>query len=337
MPTDIDVYALGPTSDPFTPDPRYGPYTLGICGGSADTHMGSGTFRFDTATGGAEEIVIADVSTGLHEIVLHNVLYAGQSFSENIRGKVAIISLNPAEINQTALNGTTVNQTFEFVSGMDLSGLSVQAYGLSQPWEYVNQTILQGNPYDPMTSSWTREYVISGVGLLEATINSSESVDIDLYLIYDSDDDDIPEIGEIIASSVTPLADEQVSVVLPDDGRYWVFVHGWDVPDESSTFDCTVNILDGTDLIVSDPPAGGIVVDAPCDFTITCAAPDVIGAYSGILFVGPMSAPAALSVPVTIVTTNTLPIPVPALTPPGMMLLVGLLVVAGSVMLRRRE
>ena len=343
VPTDIDVHVLGPTSDPFTPDPRYGPYTLDKYGGSADAYMGSGKFRFDTATGGSEEIIVADVSTGLHEIVLHNVLYAGQSSSENIRGKVATISLDPAEMSQTVPAGTTVSQTFEFVSGMDLSGLSVQAYGLSQPREYVNQTILQDNPYDLMTSSWTREYVMSGAGLLEVSITSSERVDIDIYLIYDSDDDGIPEIGEIIASSVVPLADEQISVVLPDDGRYWVFVHGWCVPDGSSTFDCTVNILDGTDLIVSDPPVGSILADAPCNFSVTCAAPDVIGAYSGILFVGPMSVPAALSVPVTIVTTNTsptpipTPTPIPALTPPGTMLLIGLLAVAGSVMLGRRE
>jgi hypothetical protein len=297
--------------------------------------MGSGKFKFDTTTGGAEEIVIADVSAGLHEIVLHNVLYAGQSFSENLSGKVATISLDPAEMSQTVPAGTTVSQTFEFVSGMDLSRLSVQVYGLSRLQEYVG-TILQDDPYDPMASSWTREYVVSGAGLIEVSTTSSESVDIDLYLIYDFDDDDIPEMGEIIALSTTPSADEHVSVVLPDDGRYWVFVHGWGVPDGASTFDCTVNIIDGTDLIVSDPPAGVMPADTPCDFTVTCEAPDMIGAYSGILFIGPTSAPAALSVPVTIVTTNTPPTPIPALTPPGMMLLIGLLAVAGSVMLRRR-
>ncbi|HIE32052.1 MAG TPA: hypothetical protein EYP67_06700, partial [Methanosarcinales archaeon] len=107
VPTDIDVHVLGPTSDPFTPDPRYGPYTLDLYGGSVDTYMGSGKFRFDTTTDGAEEIIAADVSTGLHEIVLHNVLYAGQSFSEKISGKVATISLNPTEMSQTVPAGTT--------------------------------------------------------------------------------------------------------------------------------------------------------------------------------------------------------------------------------------
>ena len=335
VPTDIDVHVLGPTSDPFTPDPRYGPYTLDIYGSSADTYMGSGKFRFDTTTGGAKEVIIADVSTGLHEIVLHNVLYAGQSFSENIRGKVAAISLGPAEMSRTVPAGTTVSQTFEFVSGMDLSGLRVRAYGLSQPQEYIDQTILQSDPHNPMTSSWTREYVMSGAGLLEVSTTSSESVDMDLYLIYDSNNNGIHEIGEIIASSAAPSADEQVSVVLPDDGRYWVFVHGRGVPDGSSTFDCTVNLIDGTNLIVSDPPVGSILADAPRDFTVTCAAPDMIGAYRGVLFIGPISAPDALRVPVTIVSTNTPPTPIPALTPPGMMLLIGLLAVAGSVMLRR--
>jgi len=303
VPTDIDVHVLGPTSDSFTPDPRYGPYTLDSYGGSADTYMGGGKFRFDTTTGGAEEIVIADVNTGLHEIVLHNVLYAGQSFSENISGKVATISLDPAEMSQTVPAGTTASQKFEFVSGMDLAGLSVQVYGLSQPQEYVDQTILQDDPYNPMTSSWTREYVVSGAGLIEVSTTSSESIDIDLYLIYDSNDDGTPEPGEIIASSTAPAADEYVSAVLPDDGRYWVFVHGWSVPDGQSTFDCTVNVIDGTDLVVSDLPGGAISADTSCDFTITCAAPDMIGEYDGLIFVGPTNAPAALRVPVTITTS----------------------------------
>ncbi|MEA1907061.1 MAG: S8 family serine peptidase [Euryarchaeota archaeon] len=342
VPTDIDVHVLGPTSDSFTPDPRYGPYTLDSYGSSADTYIGDGKFRFDTATGGAEEIISADVSTGLHEIVLHNVLYAGQSFSERISGKVATVSINPAEMHQTVPAMTVGSQTFEFVSGMDLSGLSVQAYGLSPPREYVSQSISQDNPYDPMTSSWTREYTVSGAGLIEVSTTSSESIDIDLYLIHDSNDNDLPEPGEIIASSTTPAADECVSAVLPDDGRYWVFVHGWSVPDEPSTFDCTVNVIDGTDLAVSDLPGGAISADTPCDFTVTYTAPDAASVYDGLIFVGPTNAPAALRVPVTITTTEASPPesdpqPVPTLTPHGIVLMIGLLAVAGSVMLRRRE
>ena len=176
--------------------------------------------------------------------------------------------------------------------------------GMSQPYEYVDQTILQDDPYDPMTSSWTREYVVSGAGLIEVSTTGSEGVDIDLYLLYDSDDDDIPKMGEIIASSTTPYASEQVSVVLPDDGSYWVFVHGWSVPDGQSTFDCTVNVIDGTDLVVSDLPGGAISADTPYDFTVTCAAPDIIGEYDGLIFVGPTNAPAALRVPVTITTST---------------------------------
>ena len=305
VPTDIDVHVLGPTPDLFTPDPRYGPYTLDSYGGSADTYMGSGTFRFDTTTGGAKEIISADVSTGLHEIMLHNVLYAGQSFSEVLSGKVATASINPAEIHQTMPARTLGSQTFEFVSGMSLSGLSVQAYGLSQPREYVDQSILQDDPHDPMTSSWTQEHIVSGAGLIEVLITSSESIDIDLYLIHDSNNNGTPETGEIIASSTTPAADEHVSAILPDDGRYWVFVHGWRVPDEKSTFDCTVNVIDGTDLVVSNLPGGIISADTPHNFTVTYTAPDAVGVYNGLIFLGPTDAPAALRVPVTITTTDT--------------------------------
>lgn len=217
----------------------------------------------------------------------------------------------------------------------------MQAYGLSQPQDYADQTIMQDDPYNPMTSSWTCEYMISGAGLIEVSTTSSESIDIDLYLIHDSDGDGIPEPSEMIASSAAPSADEQVSVILPDDGRYWVFVHGFGIPDGTSTFDCTVNIINGNDLMVSDTPAGAIMADTPCDFTVTYTAPDMVGEYDGMIFIGPTSAPEALSVPVTITTTETQPpippVPVPTLTPHGMVLMIVLLAVAGSVALRRRE
>jgi subtilisin family serine protease len=303
VPTDIDVHLLCPTTDSFTPDSRYGPYTLDWYGGSADTYMGSGKFLFETTTGRAEEMIIAEVSTGLHAIVLHNVLYAGQSFSENVTGKMATIHIDPAEMNQTIPAGTEDNQTFTFISGMDLTGLSVQAYGLSQPQEYINQTILQDDPDDPMTASWTREYNVSNAERIEVSTTSPNNIVLDLYLIYDSNNNNIPESNETIAASTTLYADEDVSVIFPDDGRYWVFVHGWNVPGGSSTFDCTVNILQGTDLVVSNVPTGAIFADTPYNITVTYAAPNIAGKYSGIIFIGPTNVPTALNVPVTITST----------------------------------
>jgi hypothetical protein len=303
VPTDIDVHVLGPRSDPFTPHLRYGPYTLGSYGGSANTYMGSGKFSFDTTTGAAEEIISADVSTGLHEIVLHNVLYAGRSFSENISGRVATISIDPPEMDKVTFVGTGDTQTFNFTSGIELTGLSVQAYGLSQPQEYMNQTILQDDLDDPMTASWVHEYDVSDAGLIEVSTNSLHSgLDIDLFLISDSNGNNIPEANEIIASSTTPHSDEYVSVILPEGGRYWAFVQGWNVPGGSSTFDCTVHIIAGTDLTVSSVPAGAILADQPYNFTVTYTAPEV-GGYDGIIFIGPTNAPVALTVPVTIIST----------------------------------
>jgi subtilisin family serine protease len=298
VPTDIDVYVLGPTSDPFTPHPRYGPYTLGSYGGSD-----SGKFLFDTTTGVAEEMISADLSTGLHEILLHNVLYAGRSFSENISGRVATISIDPPEMDKVTFAGIKDTRTFNFTSGIELTGLSVQAYGLSQPQNYMNKTILQDNPHDPMTASWVHEYDVSDAGLIEVSTTSLNSgLDIDLFLIYDSNNDNIPDSNERIAASTAPYADEHVSVILPDDGRYWVFVHGWSVPEGSSTFDCVVDIIAGTDLTVNGVPTGTILADRPYNFTVAYTAPEV-GDYDGILFIGPTKAPAALTVPVTIIST----------------------------------
>ena len=220
-----------------------------------------------------------------------------------MQGRVATISIDPPEMDKVTFAGIEDTQTFNFTSGIELTGLSVQAYGLSQPQEYMNQTILQDDPDDPMTASWVHEYDISDAGLIEVSTNSIQSgLDIDLFLIYDSNGNYIPEANEIIASSTTPHSEECVSVSLPEDGRYWAFVQGWGVPGGSSTFDCTVNTIAGTDLTVSGVPTGAILANRPYNFTVTYTAPEV-GGYGGIMFIGPTNAPTALKVPVTILST----------------------------------
>jgi hypothetical protein len=80
--TDLDTIILGPETDDASEQKpeHFGPYTLSIIGRSEDTYQGGGVWHFATSTGHNEDVVEAPLSTGLHAVVVHNVLFGGEVF-----------------------------------------------------------------------------------------------------------------------------------------------------------------------------------------------------------------------------------------------------------------
>jgi len=302
LPTDIDAFIYGPEPDVFSsiwPD-RYGPYTLGFKGGSMNTHMGSGIFRFQTSTGGSEEVVSADAVPGLNLIALHNVLYNDQ-FGEPFTGKLGTFSVAPYPVSiSTSTSIGTVMMSVK--STLDLSGLSAMAFGVTKPEYLTNQVIYQDNPADKMTSSWTKQYMLTNAGLLDVYLHVGTN-DLDLYILYDFDNDGVPEANEVIAQSTNSAGiDDFVKILLPPDGTYWVFVHGWSVVPSPSFFDIDINIIQGNMLTVSNVPVGPIPAGTTANFNLNYDLDAIAaGTWYGILFVGPTNAPTAVAVPVKIV------------------------------------
>jgi hypothetical protein len=302
VPTDIDVFLMGPTSDGFSasyPD-RYGPYTLETKGRSADTWIGGGRFTFETATGGAQEIVAADIIPGLWSIGLHNVLNAGLDSMSNISVDIGTIELspNPWDVGVvTDFSKLSGLQTFLTNSTINLPDLDVTAYGVSQPIQLINETIMQDNPADASTSSWSMEIDMVDGGLLEVSTDSFNSIDIDLYVLRDLNANGVPNWGsEVIASSTSPDETESVSIKKPGNGKYWVFVHGWSVGGPSSTFDIDIDAIQGLGLQLSDLPTGPLPAYQPENFNSSYTLPAVDGVYHGIIFAGPSYASEVLSV-----------------------------------------
>ncbi|MFQ6059759.1 MAG: PKD domain-containing protein [Thermoplasmata archaeon] len=302
VPTDVDVFLLGGEIDDFSTNhpERYGPYYMETRGGSEDYWAGAGKFLFNTVTGGPQEIVAADLSPGLWEIVLHNVLNAGRSSIENISVDVGTIEINPNpwEIGLVRDFSRLVGrQQFITNSSLNLPDIEVSSFGVSQPIQFTEETILQDNPSDPSTSSWSYELDIQDGGLLEVYTDSARPIDIDLYLLRDENSNGLPDWGtEIIASSTSPTEKESVSIKRPSNGKYWVFVHGWSIGGFSSTFDISIDAIQGRDIGVSEVPTGPIVAYEPVSFNASYSLPAVDGLYHGIIFAGPSSAPGVLSV-----------------------------------------
>ncbi|HET7091210.1 MAG TPA: S8 family serine peptidase, partial [Anaerolineae bacterium] len=295
-----------------TQDPAYyGPYTEATVGGSANTYLGSGKWVFDTATGGAEEWVVAPIQEGLHIVAEHNVNFSGAKFTVPYTKTVSSINLTPATIEiTTSVNTGAVPITF--TSGLTLpTGLAAAAFGLGAPTVYSAQTVTQDDDQDPSTDTFNTANgftnydftVENGASILAETFNATTS-DIDMYLFYDDAGDGF-QYGDLVASSTTPTSNESVAVVRPGDGNWRLSLHGWDVTG-GGTYNLRLTVVQGFDLSVSGVPTGTVNAGAPVVLTVNYAKIMQPGStYEGLLLLGPSVAPNALAVPVIIHRTGT--------------------------------
>jgi PKD repeat protein len=289
-PTDIDVYLLGGVDDQFSDETpgHFGPHTMAVTGSSADQYIWAGKFRFNTTTGSTQEIIAADLSPGLNEIILHNVLYSGAWFAENVSAEVGTINVTPYPWDVgfiDSMDDLSHTQMFTLLSSFNLTGISAEAIGVYPPMDFPDQLVYQNVPTDKTTSNWSVEFDVSNAQYIKVNTSSEHSMDIDLFLLED-DGDGIPEWGgEQVASSTTPYADEEIIYNLPADGKYWVFVHGWNIPVSPSTFDCFIEVVSGNNMNTTDVPSGPITKDVLVTFNSSVSLPPQAGEHRGIITV----------------------------------------------------
>ncbi|MFQ5909617.1 MAG: S8 family serine peptidase [Thermoplasmata archaeon] len=303
-PTDIDVFLLGNATDEFSDSnpERYGPYSMTVKNTGSSVYVGGGRFQYSTTTGDPYELIAMDLERGLNEIILHNVLNDGSGPWNKIRGDVGILAVTPYPWDLGTLTDFALlngNQTFTIDSTVNFTGVTISAFGVSEPWDYPSQQIFQDNPSDPTSSSWQQEFFVTDGGYIKGVVDSQvQGLDIDLYLFFDSNGNGMPDSpGEIVASSFTYTAHEEILYTFPADGRYWLMVHGWSVPGGLSLFDGYFEVVQGTDLAVSDIPAGPIGSGAKEYFNGSYSLPSSEGDYIGAIFLGPRNDPDAIMIP----------------------------------------
>jgi len=313
--TDIDTVIMGPTQDCYsngvgcsgavTPAPAYyGPYRLGVVGKSPNTNTHDGTWTFDTSTGGPQDLVSAPAKPGLNLIALHNVNFEGTNFSENFSGQVGTITANPNAINIVTASDTG-SFDIQVSSSMGLPDYTTDGFGLGVPQVYADQPIQQDDPNDPTTASYTKTVTLNHAGLLDITTGNTNGSDIDLFLYYDSDGNGT--FDQSMGSSTTSGDVEQVTLQFPADGAYMVAVHGWAVAGGTDTFDLTINAVQGTDITAAAAPAGpfapGSTAILHYTYNLATMSASFVGpgeTASGMITLGPSTAPGALHIPVTI-------------------------------------
>jgi hypothetical protein len=297
--TDIDTLILGPSVNHYqlNDDGPFGaPYILDTVGGSPNTNVGGGVWTFDTASGGAEDLVAAAAQEGLHAILGHQVNWNGTSFAVPFTTQVGSATVNPAAVSQTV---TADSGSFDvtFRSGLDLDGLRAEAFGLSQPVT-TTETAHQDDPNDPASASVKKPFTLNHAA--RVTVTTALTDDLDLFIVHDANGDGTFTAAEIIASSAGADGNESVTIIAPADGNYQAWVQGFSVAG-TPTFPLTIDPIQGVDLVVSGVPAGAVPAGTAVTIHVTFSKPMTAGQdYFGELQLGPPTAPNALRVPITI-------------------------------------
>ena len=107
--------------------------SIDTVGGSQNAYLGSGTWGFNTSTGGAEEIVAAPASQGMHAVVQHGVGFNGDKFNVPFTTTLGSLAVNPTAVTADAAADGTGSFNVVVNSSLALAGLKADAFGLSQP------------------------------------------------------------------------------------------------------------------------------------------------------------------------------------------------------------
>ncbi len=290
MQADNDTQLFGASPDEFSiaKPSVFGPTGLAKTGGSSNTNVTGGIWLPQTNTGTTEEWIAAPLGTGLNQIILHNVVWPGQTDTLPILGEAGMASVAPSALTlvDSADSGA---EAIDFATTMQLNGASAKAYGLSKRLEGA-YTIQQD-------ATWTQDFALTDAAFLEVQTWCADS-DIDLY-VYDG-------VGDLIAGSESSSGDEYVRIDLPADDTYTVEVYGYSVFGGEDSFDISVSHPMGDDMSLSGVPAGAIPADSGFTLDVdwmkarSATLAEREGTYEGLVVLGPTEAPSAIQVPVTL-------------------------------------
>jgi uncharacterized repeat protein (TIGR01451 family) len=274
-PTDFNTWVLGPTEDcasngvepcarfgldaylttpppanvPGQPDPSiFGPYTLQPIG-SSDPFMSGAAYPFHTSTGGPSDWLKVPLErTGLHEIALHNVVYAGKSLSEKFTVNVGTLKVEPSV---EAGMGTADPDTFvadvyadsgvldlNFTPTIGIPDLNASLSG-GLATSHFNQPAVLVLPNGANFSAWDPDNTVvpftvnqAGATQLKVHLIMPPSQDIDFFLVRDVNNNGLAEQGidqQVGSSGNGAGEDEEITVANPVLGQYLAVMAGYSV------------------------------------------------------------------------------------------------------------
>jgi hypothetical protein len=227
-------------------------------------------------------VTITNESATTGEWQYGSLTWTDRSGKYSARSPIAVSSVlfgAPAELEYSGESGSA-----SFDVGFGYSGsYSAAAHGL-EPAMVVSDNVLQDpdQTFDPTDGySNLHQFNLSGAAFFRIVLPpeaTEAGADLDIF-VYDP-------FGVLVASSQKGGTDELVDILLPVDGTWDVFVHGWSTPEGDSDYDLYAWIISAT-------PGGNLSVDsAPADAIIGAADPVDIsweGATAGQWHLGAIS------------------------------------------------
>lgn len=287
-PADIDTFLLGPDrhfssitygndelvfgSSYGMPGNFWGPYSLRVTGASESPQLGNGHWAFQTASGENVDYTIAPLEDGLHNVQIHSMRYDGETFREDYEIEVGYLdapSFLEWENYDTVSVDIDTNMTFTH-------DVTVTAYGLT-PVSLVEEydQYVPGpssGAYNACVANYWYTFTASNLQQLTVVIdNFSDGDDLDLFVLYDFDDDgSFNCAAEVIGTSGTGAPDpEVVSIDYPQDGLYQVAVDPYTVSGGGEWFDLFVTGMQvGEPFTLSNVNAGAFGPSDPISFDV---------------------------------------------------------------------
>jgi len=261
----------------------------------------SGRFRLGTRDGGTYDWVSLSAEAGVHTILLHNILFNGDSASEPVNGTLALVKLSGLQQAVTHQSGSYISLPVTLSSGFEITGLTAKLSEVGALPAGVTYSITpSGIDAINATSeaSFTLRIVIpssadEGAYSLKLDLDSDQfeilpeapSVTIDLVI-----DDTPPEIslaspvnGSIIADPLIPILinfSDALSGIDPSSAV--LSIDGADATNASLSTSTSLQYLpaspfaDGLHTIsLSLSDNAGNTATSSCSFTIDTTPPQV--------------------------------------------------------------
>jgi hypothetical protein len=197
--TDIDMFGISPTGI--------------MIDGAMSPNIGDGIFLWQTRTGANEEYVVLNTSSfaysqpGIYTVLLHNVLFDGEIYPENVTGKVELVKLSPRGPTSVVMrSGNSVSQNFTISSGRKLTNVKLL------PYYPLNSFSVESAPdYVPMIDAMSSaEFTVR----IDVPSDFSEGVYPSCFLLQA---DELPFPVYVLVNVAVDNTSPTVTVVSPKD------------------------------------------------------------------------------------------------------------------------
>ena len=306
--TDVDVIWMSENGHPYSlEDPvAYGQYNLVPEVSSENKDIGSGKYRWETSTGGSHEILVADATPGMKQMMLHSIRHGVNTNDNPLNISVGLVNAINGSLSKVVSDWADANgeEVITIGATLPLNVSSIEGFGWTRPVLLPSETATQDTAGSWSSSGYSHQIDVQNAELLKVEIDSlSPRTDLDLALYRDKNNNGIIDFGsEQIQTSGNWNSDEEILIESPTTGTWWAVVHGFDVPNGTASFWLKETVIAGDSLSIGNistlnssqintrfsngsSALGGMVPVSAFDVNISYEMPEMAGNWQGFLVV----------------------------------------------------